>query len=54
MVKLSQKLGILTMNAHTNLNKTSKIYSFIKAVIDHQKELFRYVFSTWTWPWSLR
>ena len=28
MVKRSQKLGILTSNAHTDLDMTSKIYSF--------------------------
>ena len=54
MVKRSQKLGILTRNAHTDLSKTSKIYSFINTVIDQKKKVFRYVSSTWTWSWSLR
>ena len=39
MVERSQKLDILTGNAHTDLNKTSKIYSFINTVIDQQKNV---------------
>ena len=35
MVERSQKLGILTGKAHTDLNKTSKIYYFVNTVIDH-------------------
>ena len=46
MVERSQKLGILTRNAHKDLNKTSKIYSFISTVVDDQKKEFRYVSST--------
>ena len=38
MVERSQKLGILIENAHKNLSKTSKIYSYIDRVIDHQKK----------------
>ena len=38
MFERSQKLGILTGNAHTDLSKTSKIYSFINREIDHQKK----------------
>ena len=54
MVERSQKLGILTGNAHTDLNKISKIYSFINTVIDQQKNVLRYVSSTYAWPLSLR
>ena len=46
MVERSQKLGILTWNAHTDLNKASKIYSFINTVIHHEKNVLRYVSST--------
>ena len=38
MVERSQKLGILIENAHRDLSKTSKIYSYIDRVIDHQKK----------------
>ena len=54
MVERSQKLGVLTGNSHTDLNKISKIWSVINTVIVHQKKVFRYVSSASTWPCSLR
>ena len=44
IVERYQKLGILVGNACKELNKTSKIYSYINRVIDREKSILIYFF----------